>query len=51
MATKWLAVALLLWSAPCAAAGLDVNDVVRQVQERYDDTKDFSAKVTQEMTI
>lgn len=33
------------------AQGVDVNEVVRKVQERYDATQDFTADVTQEMTI
>jgi len=33
------------------AAALDVKQVVRQVQARYDATHDFSADVTQEMTV
>ena len=33
------------------AAALDVNEVVRKVQARYDATHDFTADVTQESTI
>ena len=33
------------------AGGLDADDVVRKVQERYDATRDFTADVTQEMTV
>jgi outer membrane lipoprotein carrier protein len=43
---------LLLVAVPVAlAADPNVDDVVRKVQERYDATKDFTAKVTQESTI
>jgi outer membrane lipoprotein carrier protein len=36
-------------ATPCRAE--DVQKIVQKVQERYDGTRDFSAKVTQEMTI
>jgi outer membrane lipoprotein carrier protein len=38
-----------LVAAECRA--VDVQKIVQKVQERYDNTRDFSAKVTQEMTI
>jgi outer membrane lipoprotein carrier protein len=31
--------------------GVEVQKIVQKVQERYDSTRDFTAKVTQEMTI
>jgi outer membrane lipoprotein carrier protein len=37
--------------ASTAVADADVTEIVRKVQARYDDTRDFSADVTQEMTI
>ena len=40
---------LILCAAPVRA--LDVNEVVRKVQERYDTTHDFTAKVAQETVI
>lgn len=42
-------VASVLAVAECRA--LDVQTVVRKVQERYDNTRDFTAHVTQEMTV
>jgi outer membrane lipoprotein carrier protein len=36
---------------PCGARGLDVKEIVRNVQARYDATRDLTADVTQEMTI
>jgi outer membrane lipoprotein carrier protein len=42
-------VALVLGSS--GAAAIDVAALVRKVQARYDDTHDFTADVTQEMTI
>jgi outer membrane lipoprotein carrier protein len=39
----------ILVAAECRA--VDVQKIVQKVQERYDNTRDFSAKVTQEMTI
>lgn len=41
--------ASILVAAECRA--VDVQKIVQKVQERYDNTRDFSAKVTQEMTI
>ena len=41
--------ASLFVAARCRA--VDVQKIVQKVQERYDSTRDFSAKVTQEMTI
>jgi outer membrane lipoprotein carrier protein len=34
-----------------AAAALDASAIVQKVQQRYDDTHDFTATVTQEMTV
>lgn len=45
-----LAVALCVATA-VAAATPDVDGVVRKVQQRYDDTRDFTADVTQETTV
>src|ERR1043166_10325843 len=45
----WAATLALAVSVPVLA--LDVNEVVRKVQERYDATHDLTADVTQEMTI
>jgi outer membrane lipoprotein carrier protein len=45
-----VAVATVLLVSP-ARASLDAAAVVRKVQARYDDTHDFTADVTQEMTI
>ena len=42
-----LALAVLL----CGARGLGVQEIVRNVQARYDATRDLTADVTQEMTI
>jgi len=44
-------VATLLLAAVARAAGPDVDAVVRKVQQRYDDTRDFTADVTQETTV
>ena len=46
----WIGALLIGLSAPRAGA-LDVAEVVRKVQERYDATREFTADVTQEMTI
>jgi outer membrane lipoprotein carrier protein len=43
--------ALILATATVARAELDVGDVVRKVQARYDSTRDFTADLTQEMTV
>ncbi len=45
-----LMVAALLVSAS-ESQGLDAQQIVQRVQERYDQTRDFTANVTQEMTI
>jgi len=37
--------------APLAAVGLEVGEVVRKVQERYDGTLDFTAALTQETMV
>jgi len=49
-----LAVFAVLLCAPPAVRGaspVDVKDVVNKVQARYDATRDFTADVTQEMTV
>lgn len=47
----WLC-ALVIALAPAAGGrALDVGEIVRKVQERYDATRDFTADVTQEMTV
>jgi len=43
--------ALLIGFAGRGARALDVAEVVRKVQDRYDATREFTADVTQEMTI
>ncbi len=45
-----LVVAALL-AAALESRGLDTEQVVRKVQERYDQTRDFTANVKQEMTV
>jgi len=45
----WGCLLTMLLVAECRA--LDVQNLVQKVQERYDSTRDFTAKVTQEMTI
>jgi len=45
-----LCIATLL-AVPRLCAGLSVGDIVSKVQERYDATKDFTADVTQEVTV
>ena len=47
----WPAVVLLALFAAEVAHAVNVGDVVRKVQERYDATHDFTADVTQEMTV
>ena len=46
----WLCV-LVVALIPAAGPALEVTEVVRKVQERYDATRDFTAEVTQEMTV
>jgi outer membrane lipoprotein carrier protein len=47
----WL-YALVIALAPAVdGRALDVNEIVRKVQERYDATRDFTADVTQDMTV
>ncbi len=43
--------ALVLTTATVARGQLSVTDVVRKVQARYDTTRDFTADLTQEMTV
>ena len=48
----WLgALALTVVAVGTAVAAVAVSETVRKVQERYDATHDFTADVTQEMTI
>jgi outer membrane lipoprotein carrier protein len=53
MRTRWMGIGafalVVAWSGNLRA--LDVHEVVRKVQERYDATRDLTADVTQEMTI
>ena len=49
-ALTYLAAALCL-ATTAAAATPDVDGVVRKVQQRYDETRDFTADVTQETTV
>ncbi|MFQ5668778.1 MAG: outer membrane lipoprotein carrier protein LolA, partial [Candidatus Binatia bacterium] len=51
MNTRWLYVLGIVLLASVHAQGLDIEAIVRKVQERYDSTRDFTAHVTQEMTI
>ncbi len=44
-----LVVASVFAAPPCQA--VDVQEIVHRVQERYDSTRDFTAHVTQEMTV
>ena len=43
--------ALLIVLPPAARASLDATEVAKKVQARYDETRDFTADVTQEMTV
>lgn len=47
----WRVAALVLVLRAVVFAAPDVTEIVRKVQERYDATHDFTADVTQEMTI
>lgn len=55
MTTQLLRGCLFAGMAGVLAAGecraVDVHQIVQKVQERYDGTRDFSADVTQEMTV
>jgi outer membrane lipoprotein carrier protein len=51
MTRPWIAMGAVLALAMSQGHALGVDDVVRKVQQRYDDTRDFTADVTQEMTI
>jgi len=42
---------LALLVLPCGARGVEVQEIIRKVQARYDATDDLTADVTQEMTI
>ena len=48
--TMWMC-GVLAALVPCASRAADLDAIVRKVQERYDTTRDFTADVTQEMTI
>jgi outer membrane lipoprotein carrier protein len=47
----WLGALLLGLTASAARGTTDVDQIVHKVQQCYDDTRDFTAEVTQEMTI
>ena len=47
----WLCALGLVVLPRLALAALDAKDVVRKVQARYDATRDFTADVTQDMTV
>jgi len=47
----WLCTLLATLLPAASLAAADVDAIVRKVQERYDATRDFTADVTQEMTI
>ncbi len=49
-ALLWMVAAAVL-VAPLESRGLDSQKIVQKVQERYDQTRDFTANVKQEMTI
>jgi len=51
MRAVWIGALACALAPGAGLATLDVNNVVRKVQERYDATRDFTASVTQEMTI
>jgi outer membrane lipoprotein carrier protein len=46
----WLGIAAMAWSEP-APSPAALATVIRDVQQRYDATADFTADVTQEMTV
>jgi len=47
----WLCALVIALTPVVSAGALDVTEIVRKVQERYDATRDFTAEVTQEMTV
>ena len=47
----WIGVVLAAVMPRAGWAATDVDAIVRKVQERYDATRDFTADVTQEMTV
>lgn len=49
--SMWIGVLALTLAQGSGVRALDVDAVVRKVQERYDATHDFTADVAQEMTI
>jgi outer membrane lipoprotein carrier protein len=51
MTAGWLAALLAAIVPSPSVAGPDLDPIMRKVQERYDTTRDFTAEVTQEMTI
>jgi outer membrane lipoprotein carrier protein len=51
MLLVWICAALATLVPRVSLASADIDAIVRKVQERYDSTRDFTADVTQEMTI
>jgi outer membrane lipoprotein carrier protein len=47
----WLYALVMVLAPALDGRALDVGEIVRKVQERYDATRDFTADVTQEMTV
>jgi outer membrane lipoprotein carrier protein len=51
VARLWICAVLAVLVPRAGLASADLDSIVRKVQERYDATRDFTADVTQEMTI
>ena len=51
MLLMWICAALAVLVPRAGLAAADLDAIVHKVQERYDGTRDFTADVTQEMTI
>ena len=51
MILMWICAGLAALVPRAGLAAADLDAIVRKVQERYDSTRDFTADVTQEMTI
>jgi outer membrane lipoprotein carrier protein len=51
MILMWVCAVLAVLVPRTGLAAADLDAIVRKVQERYDGTRDFTADVTQEMTI
>jgi outer membrane lipoprotein carrier protein len=49
--TVWLWAVAIVLAYGSTVPALEVNEIVNKVQERYDATRDFTAEVTEEMTI